>query len=108
MKAIKFCNFTDTDFTWNYDGIPYEFPAHAEIFLEDYKAEHFAKHLVDREMNAQGVVTDNKAVRDQLTTKCFPSNEIVTPMEAVDIEEKKKVTGKKKAVEEEFEDLNDK
>ena len=109
MKAVKFCNFTSEEFTWKHDGVPYTFAPGQEIFLEDYKAEHFAKHLVDREMNKIAMVdpkfrTDYKPKRDEFTAKCFPSDEVVTPLEALNIEENKKVK-KVKKVEPEFEDL---
>lgn len=50
MKIVKFVNFSGQDFSWEYDHVPYHFPAGSETMLEDFKAEHFAKHLVDREM----------------------------------------------------------
>ena len=104
MIAVKFRNFTDEDFVWKYDGVPFEFKAGQEIFLEDYKAEHFAKHLVDREINKLGKRTDYAPLRAELTAKCFPSDDVVTPLEALNLNEKEKVI-KKKKVEPEFEDL---
>lgn len=106
MEAKKFKNWTGEDFTWKFDGIPYTFKAGQEMFLEDYKAEHFAKHLVDREMNNQGVVTSSLSKRQELTAKCFPSDEIVTPLEAIQLNETAKVKKGKKE-EKEFEDLED-
>lgn len=103
MIAKKFKNFTDTDFTWKFDGIEYTFPAGSEIFLEDYKAEHFAKHLADREMNRLNIVTNNVGERAKLEAQCFPSTEVLTPIEALQVNEKAK-KGKKK-VEAEFPDL---
>lgn len=103
MIAKKFKNFTDKEFSWKFDGIEYSFPAGSEIFLEDYKADHFAKHLVDREMNAKGIVTNNLSERAKLQVQCFPSNEELTPIEALQVNEKVK-KGKKK-VEVEFPDL---
>lgn len=102
MQAVKFRNFTNEDFTWKFDGNPYTFAANSEIFLEQDKAEHFAKHLVDREMNRQKIVTDNRVKREDLLRQCFPTDEVVTPLEA--LQENKKVKKTKKA-EVEFEDL---
>ena len=106
MKAVRFKNFTDEDFVWKFDGVPFEFKAGQEIFLEDYKAEHFAKHLVDREINKTGKRTDYLPLREELMAKCFPSDEVVTPLEALNLNEKAKVV-KKKKVEPEFEELKE-
>lgn len=106
MVAKRFKNWTDEEFTWKHDGIAYTFAAGQEIFLEDFKAEHFAKHLVDREMNKMGKRTDYAPVRDELTKRCYPTDEVVTPLEALNLNEKAKVV-KKKKVEPEFEDLKE-
>ena len=109
MTAKKFKNFTDKDFTYSFDSVPYTFKAGQEIFLEDYKADHFAKHLVDREMNKLGQITSNQKQREALLVQCFPTDEAVSVAEALNIEETKKEKGKKgkKKVEEtEFPDLN--
>lgn len=106
MQAIKFKNFTTEDFVWKYDGIPYTFKAGQEIYLEDFKAHHFAGHLVDLEMNRLGVPTNTMNRREELLKQCFPSDEVITPSEALQINEKEKVTKKTKKVEKEFEDLN--
>lgn len=104
MIAKKFKNWTDEDFAWKHDGVLFEFKAGQEIFLEDYKADHFAKHLVDREINKLGKRTDYIPLREELTSKCFPTDEVVTPLEALNLNEKAKIVRKKK-VEPEFEDL---
>lgn len=106
MQAIKFKNYTDEDFTWNFDSIPYTFAAGQEIFLEDYKAFFFAKHLADRECNKAGIPT-NDPRRAEFEAKCIATDEAISPVEALDLNEKKKVTKKAKKVEEEFPDLND-
>lgn len=104
MKAIKFKNFSTSEFTWSYDSVPYTFPAGSEMFLEDYKVFHFAKHLIDRELNNLGIPTNQKAERTKLEKLCFPTDEAVTPLEALQIEETKKVKKVKKVVKtEEFE-----
>lgn len=103
MIAKKFKNFTDADFSWKFDGVDYTFKPGQETYLEDFKAEHFAKHLVDREMNKLGIVTNNQSERAKLTVQCFPPEEPITPAEMININEKAK-KGKKK-VEAEFPDL---
>lgn len=104
MQAIKFRNWTNEEFTWKYNGIPHVFPAGMEIYMESDKAEHFAKHLTDREMHKLGIPTDMETKRKELTAKCFPSDVVVTPEIALDINEKAKVK-KGKKVEVEFPDL---
>jgi len=112
-QAIQFKNFTDRDFIWSFDSIPYPFKAGQTIYLEEFKAKHFAKHLVDRELNLMGIPTNNKSEREKLEKLCFPSDEVVTPLEALNINEtenKKVKTSKssKKVEEKEFVDLDNK
>ena len=106
MKAKAFKNYTNEEFTWMFDGMEYTFAAGQEIYLEDFKADHFAKHLVDRECNKAGIPTNDPS-RKAMESQCFPAAEEVSVGEALNIEEKKKVTKKTKKVEEEFPDLND-
>ena len=111
MQAIKFKNFTDRDFSWKYDGIEYNFPAGQETYLEDFKAKHFAKHLIDRELTTQGIRTDSANKRAELEVKCFPGDAPVSVAKALDMEEKHKEIKRrgrpKKVVEEEFTDLKE-
>lgn len=115
MKAVKFRNYTDHDFSWKYDGIEYTFRAGETMFLEDYKAAHFAKHLIDRELGKLGISTGTLSERTKLEQQCLPGDEPITQHEAIQIEEEKKEAiikeekkrGRpKKIVEEEFADLN--
>lgn len=115
MKALQFCNFSDEPFVGKFDGMEHPAIAPGEsIYLEDFKAELFAKHLIDREINRmsdermkagkEALRTDDKVLRAELLSKCFPSAP-VEPIEAIQIEEKKKRAPKAKKVEEEFEEL---
>lgn len=109
-EAKKFKNFSNEDFTWKFDGIPFTFKAGQEMYLESFKAVFFAKHLIDRELNKLGKLTNDKNEIARLEILCFPSDEVVTEEVALDIEEKakakKRVTKTKKVEkEEEFEDL---
>lgn len=107
MQAIKFKNFSNEDFTHAYDSVPYTFKAGSEMFLEDFKAQHFAKHLVDRELNRLNLLTSDRLKRKELETLCFPADEVVTPVEALNLNKKVEVKAKKgKKVEKEFEDLD--
>lgn len=118
MEAKKFKNFSKEDFSWKFDGVPYTFPAGKEIYLEEDKAVHFCKHLVDRELNRHNVEkglhgtpkevpTSTPANRAPLEALCFPTEEVVAPAVALDLNETAKNKGgrPKKVVEEEFEDL---
>lgn len=114
-QALQFKNYTDTDFTHSFDSVPYTFKAGQTIYLEEFKAKHFAKHLVNRELNAKNIPTNNLSERAKLEVLCFPSEEAVTPLEALNINETVKAVEKKKAgktvkkvEEEEFSELNNK
>jgi len=110
MQAKKFKNFSNEDFTWKYDGVPFTFKVGEEMYLEDFKADHFAKHLVDREMNRaqegypHGIPTNLPVQRKEMTERCFPSDVEITPAQALNLNEEVKT--KKKKVEPEFEDLH--
>jgi hypothetical protein len=105
MNVIQFYNFSDEDFTWKYDGISYTFLAKSTTPLEDFKAEHFAQHLIDRELNRAGIVTNNQVERQRLAEMCFSTLQTVTPSEILEKKEDKK--DKKKKEEVEFEDLSE-
>lgn len=105
MQAVQFHNFSNEDFTWKWDGTTYTFKAGQTIFLEDFKAEHFAKHLVDREMNRAGIQT-NDPRRGEFMSRCFPSAEAITPLEALQVNNGGDAEVAKDVVEEEFEDLS--
>lgn len=118
MTAKKFRNFSKEDFTWKWDGVVYTFKAGQEIYMEDYKADHFAKHLIDRELTRQNIQTNHHGERAKLALLCFPPDEVVSVAEAIDIEAKKEESirtevkakrgrpSKKVEIEEEFSDLN--
>lgn len=110
MEAKKFKNWSDEAFSWKWDGVGHNFPAGMEIFLESVKANHFAKHLTDRELNRMNKPT-NSPLRAELEARCFPSDEVVSESEALNIREEAKVKAKrvKKAVvkEEEFAELKE-
>ena len=50
-KLILFKNWTQEDFTWNWDSNPYEFKAQSITPLPEYLFTHFSKHLANRELN---------------------------------------------------------
>lgn len=50
MKTALFVNFTTEDFTGYWDGKPKTIKAGQQLWMPDYLASHFAKHLVNREL----------------------------------------------------------
>ena len=110
MEAIKFRNWSEESFTWKANGVPHTFPAGMEIFLEAPKAKLFAKHLTDRELNRMNKPT-NSPMRSELEAKCFPTDEVISESEALNIREEEKSRKKVKKVvvkEEEFAELKKK
>lgn len=57
-RIVKFTNFSKEDFTWTWNKIPYRFPAGEFRFMETNLANHFAKHLINRELLKQNRETD--------------------------------------------------
>lgn len=108
VKSILFKNFTSEEFVCSWDSVPYRFAPGKEMYVEDWKAQHFAKHLVDRVMNQRGMITTNKNERDPLLKLAMPDEDAITNDEAIDIEARKEVAEKKekktvkKVEEEEF------
>ena len=70
MKSVLFKNFTDRTFTWQWNSVDYTFQPHQEIFLEDWLAEHFAKHLIDDEINHMNIGV--KDAEKQIRTNSVP------------------------------------
>ena len=50
MKTALFTNFTDADFTGYWDGKGKKFIPGQSLYMPDYLAQHFAKHLTNREL----------------------------------------------------------
>ena len=50
MKTALFTNYTDEEFTGWWDGKPKKFAPGQSLWMPDYLAKHFAKHLTNREL----------------------------------------------------------
>ena len=50
MKTALFTNFTDQDFTGYWDGKGKKFVPGQSLYMPDYLARHFAKHLTNQEL----------------------------------------------------------
>lgn len=72
-KSVLFKNWSSEDFSWTWDGVSYEFQAGQTMYLQDYLAEHFAKHLADREMIRAGLELNyrTRPERQGFIDKCF-------------------------------------
>ena len=67
---VLFHNFTDADFAWKRDGQEYKFAAGSVTPMTDKEFNHFAKHLVDQELNRQKIRTNDEAKRAEFLQKC--------------------------------------
>ncbi len=101
VKSVVFKNFTNEEFVCSWDGVPYRFPAGKEMYVEDWKAAHFAKHLVDRVMNQKRMITSNKVERDPLLAQALPDGISLTQDEAFDLHAREEVAEKEAEIKEE-------
>ena len=119
VKSVVFKNFTDKEFVCSWDGVPYRFAPGKEMYVEDWKARHFAKHLVDGIMHKRNLITTNMKEREPLLKRALPDEQVaISAEEALDVnareeveekvkEIKKKKTSKKVVNEEEFSGLKE-
>lgn len=50
MKTAQFTNFTNQEFIGYWDGKAKTFPSGSSLYMPDYLAKHFAKHLTNQEL----------------------------------------------------------
>lgn len=55
MKTALFTNFTSKEFIGYWDGKEKKFAPGQSVYMPDYLAEHFAKHLTNRELLEKGL-----------------------------------------------------
>lgn len=70
VNMVLFTNWLNEEFVGKWAGTEEVFTAGQSKYLEDWKALHYAKHLVDQYLNSKGIPT-NHFSRDKLTKKCF-------------------------------------
>src|SRR3990167_2289115 len=70
MKTALFTNWTDEEFTGWWDGKPKKFAPGQSLWMPDYLARHFAKHLTNRELLRKG--PDGKPVYERGETMTSP------------------------------------
>lgn len=103
MNAILFTNWTNEDFSHTWNNEPYDFKKGSSMLLPSYLAEHFAKHLVDRELQKMGL-TVNHFSRPQYISKTLGTNVVEAPspekleIELLNNEEKPELAPEKKIV----------
>ena len=87
-RAVMFINWSDEDFSWKFGGVLYTCSQGERVMLQDYLAEHFAKHLVNREMDKLDIPIDHPR-RSELLKRCFnPEETIVSQGGTVGLESK--------------------
>jgi hypothetical protein len=65
MKTAIFTNFSNEPFTGYWDGKPKTFKPGQQIYMPDYLAKHFAKHLTNRELLKLGKERSTSPKRPQ-------------------------------------------
>lgn len=101
VKSVVFKNFTDEEFVCSWDSVPYRFPPGKEMYVEDWKAIHFAKHLVDKVMNKKRMITSNMVERNKFLVQALPEAEIISADEALDKNAREEVAEKEKEIKKE-------
>lgn len=109
---VTFVNASVAPFVGVWGGEQMYFEAGQEVVMEQWRALHFAKHLVDSILNDRKVPTNNQSERDKLVS------DIIKPVKAkeekVEAPELPRGNGKPEPVkkgkgkkQKEFEDLDD-
>ena len=98
VKSVVFKNFMDEEFVCSWDGVPYRFAAGKEMYVEDWKAAHFAKHLVNKAMykmkSAKEVILTNMVLRNKLLALALPTGGAISTEEAFDANAREEVAEK--------------
>jgi len=86
-RSALFVNFSNEAFTGYWDGVAYPFAPAAQMYLEEWKARHFAKHLANRELLKDGYETHTSPKKPEddkifmrYFSKAFKLNEDVAPL----------------------------
>ncbi len=69
-KMVLFTNWLNEDFIGKWAKVEEMFKSGQSKWLENWKAVHYAKHLVDQHLNNQGTPTSH-FTREDLAKKCF-------------------------------------
>jgi len=74
-KAIRFKNWTEEKFSHKWDNVDYTFEAGESEMVQDYLANHFAKHLAQREINKKNFLMTSPKFKE-FYDKCFKGEEV--------------------------------
>ena len=111
-QAIRFTNFSEEDFVGVWNGEEFLIKKGESILLQDFLAEHFAKHLVDRELNKKKLPTSLVQHRNPLMALCLGNVKVEAESDLkleqkMMNEPKEEPKSQEKASEEDFEGLED-
>jgi len=84
-KPVLFHNWSDEDFIHAWDSVDFTFEKGTKVYLEPWKAEHFAKHFVDREMMRENISIDDQS-REEFIKKTLGIVEDAKEMEDTALE----------------------
>lgn len=104
-KIVLFKNWTDEDFTHTWNNVPHSFKAGEERHMEDWKAEHFANHLADRELIRSSKETIDPSKPALIQKALSGGEEVVKEKLVSELAEKNVEKQAEKPSEEEFPDL---
>ncbi|MDH4127317.1 MAG: hypothetical protein OEV44_01085 [Spirochaetota bacterium] len=74
-KAMRFYNWTNEDFSHKWDSVEYTFRAGESQMVQDYLANHFAKHLAQREINKKNLPMNDRKYQE-FFNKCLSGEEL--------------------------------
>lgn len=70
MRNVNLHNFSSEDFTWSWNKEPFTIRKGQTVTMPEYLFEHFAKHLIDRELTKAGKATHLPHFREEMMAKC--------------------------------------
>jgi hypothetical protein len=76
-KIVLFHNSTEEDFEGQWNKVTEVIKAGKSRHMELWRARHYAKHLIDRELNKQNVKTDNQLEREKLYKTIVIDEEVI-------------------------------
>lgn len=90
--TMYFYNYSNEDFTWSWDKVPYTVPAGEKMLFPDYLAKHMAKHFVNREMMKDSKQTNHFSRQTYLDKCLFDGAPVLDKVQAevATLNEKKK------------------
>lgn len=94
LKIVRFVNFTDEDFIGKWNSVPQLIPAGTSVPMEDWRAKHYAKHLINREVQKlpNGVKytsprrPEEIEVWREMLNKCIIDSEVLVPASTATME----------------------